>query len=79
MKESLFKRTFTSPLWKHILSVLGIIAVLDWVVFPALTASNTMFNIVGLLALLGTLLYAFYYVKDILTVEKPKAKNQKSK
>lgn len=76
MKESLIKRTFNSPVWKHILTVLGVIAVIDWIIFPALTAANTIYNISGFVALLVTMVFVFYYVKDALTVKKPKTKKK---
>lgn len=70
MKESLLKRTFNSPVWKHILTVLGVIAVIDWIIFPALTAANTIYNIGGFTVLLVTIVFVFYYVKDISTTKK---------
>lgn len=64
MKESPLKKTFNNPVWSHILTALGVLAVIDWIVFPALTAPSTIFNIIGLLALIGTVIFVFYYVKD---------------
>jgi hypothetical protein len=43
---------------------LGVIAVIDWIVFPALTAPSTIFNVLGLLALIGIIVFAFHYIKD---------------
>jgi hypothetical protein len=43
---------------------LGVAAVIDWIVFPALTAPSTIFNILGLLTFIGTVIFVFHYIKD---------------
>ena len=43
---------------------MGVIAVIDWIVFPALTAPSTIFNVLGLLALMGIIVFTFHYIKD---------------
>lgn len=64
MKESPLKKTFNNPVWNHVLTFLGVAVVIDWIVFPALTAPNTIFNILGLLTLIGVSLFIFHYIKD---------------
>jgi hypothetical protein len=64
MKQSPLKKTFNNPIWNHILTFLGVVAVIDWIVFPALTAPSTIFNILGLLILIGTTVFIFHYIKD---------------
>jgi hypothetical protein len=63
MKE-IFKKTFSNPVWKHILTALSIIVVIDWIVFPSLTAPSTIFNVIGLLvaAVLGV--FVGVYIKE---------------
>lgn len=63
MKE-LFKKTFNSKIWKHILIVLGVVAVIDWIIFPALTVPSTIFNIAGLLVAAGTSIFVGVYIKE---------------
>ena len=63
MKE-LFKKTFNNPVWKHILIALGVIAIIDWVIFPALTAPSTIFNIVGFLTSALVSVFVGVYIKE---------------
>lgn len=58
------KQAFDSPAWTHILTGLGVIAIIDWVVFPSLTAASTIFNVFGLIAAIGTAVFVYHYVKD---------------
>jgi len=63
MKESL-KKVFKHSAWKHILRLIGVFAVFEWVVFPSLTAPSTIFNVFGLLvaAVLGV--FVGVYIKE---------------
>lgn len=63
MKE-LFKKTFDHPYWSHVLNFLGVMAILDWIVFPALTAPSTIFNISGMFVGIGLIAYTLIYVKE---------------
>lgn len=64
MKE-LFQKTLNNPIWKHILTALGVVAVVDWVVFPSLTAPSTIFNILGLLIAITVGIFVFVYIKNL--------------
>ena len=63
MKESL-KKVFKHPAWKHILRLIGVFAVFEWVVFPSLTAPSTIFNIVGLLVAAALGIFVGIYIKE---------------
>jgi len=41
-----------------------VIAVIDWVIFPSLTAPSTIFNILGLLVSVATLVFVGVYIKE---------------
>lgn len=63
MKEIL-KKTFKNPIWKHILVGLGVIGILDWVIFPSLTVPSTIFNIFGLLVAAAVSVFVGIYIKE---------------
>jgi tetrahydromethanopterin S-methyltransferase subunit C len=62
--KNLFKKTYNHPALKHILIALGVVAVIDWIIFPSLTAPSTVFNILGLLIAALTGIFVGVYVKE---------------
>ena len=79
MKESPLKKTVNSPVWKHVLTILGVVAVIDWVIFPSLTAASTVFNVFGLSVAIGTSIFLFYYIKDTWFTKSDEEKDLEAK
>ena len=79
MKDSPLKKTVNSPVWKHVLTILGVVAVIDWVIFPSLTAASTVFNVFGLSVAIGTSIFLFYYIKDTWFTKSDEEKDLEAK
>lgn len=58
------KRFFDHPTWNHAVNFIAIMILLEFVVFPALTASSTAFNIAGLFVGIGLVVYTGIYIQD---------------
>ena len=62
MKETL-KKTFNPQVLSVVGVVFGIIMTFQFIVFPGLTASDTVLNILALLVGIFSLLFAFHFIK----------------
>lgn len=62
MKE-LLKKTFNPHILSVVGVILGIILTFEFIVFPGLTASDTILNIIALLVGVFSLLFAFHFIK----------------
>lgn len=61
MKE-LFKKVFSKKTSTPIFVGFGAFAIFTFIVFPGLTAANTMFNILSGILGLFTLIFVYYYI-----------------
>ena len=62
MKETL-KKTFNKNLLAVVVVILGIILIFEFIVFPGLTASDTILNIISLLLGGFSSLFAFHFIQ----------------
>ena len=62
MKETL-KKTFNPKILSVVGVVLGIILIFEFIVFPGLTASDTILNIISLLLGGFSILFAFHFIQ----------------
>jgi hypothetical protein len=63
MKEK-FKNVFNKDVWNPIIVGLGVLAIIDWIIYPSLTAPSTIFNIFGLVVAIGTAVFIGVYIKE---------------
>ena len=61
------------------MTILGVVAVIDWVIFPSLTAASTVFNVFGLSVAIGTAIFLFYYIKDTWFTKSDEEKDLEAK
>jgi predicted ABC-type exoprotein transport system permease subunit len=54
------KKIFSKNIVYPFFTLLGIIAIFDWIVFPLLTAADTLGNILGVVIAFFTLVYAYF-------------------
>lgn len=69
MKE-LFKRVFSKNTASPIFVGFGAFAIFTFIVFPGLTASNTIFNVLSGILGLFTLIFVYYYINMDKFVDK---------
>lgn len=62
MKE-LFKKVFSEKISSPVFVGFGAFAIFTFIVFPGLTAANTILNIISALVGVFTLTFIFYYLK----------------
>lgn len=62
MKE-LFKKVFSKKISTPVFVGFGAFAIFTFIVFPGLTAANTILNIISALVGVFTLTFIFYYLK----------------
>ena len=62
MKETL-KKTFNPKVLSVVGVILGIILIFEFIVFPGLTASDTILNILSVLIGIFSLLFAFHFIQ----------------
>jgi Na+(H+)/acetate symporter ActP len=62
MKETL-KKTFNLQVLAVVGVVLGIILTFEFLIFPGLTASDTILNIISLLLGIFSILFAFHFIQ----------------
>lgn len=62
MKE-LLKKTFNTNILSVVGVILGVILTFEFIVFPGLTASDTVLNILSLLIGIFSLLFVFYFIE----------------
>jgi hypothetical protein len=58
------KKLFNDKRWEPILMLLGNIAILDWLIFPGLTAASTFINMLAVLVFIAVFLFDLNYVKE---------------
>lgn len=70
--KKVVKNLFSKRLLEPVLVVFGLIAVLQWVVFPGLSETNTFLNVVSALVGILSATFVVLYVKEqIFPSEKP--------
>lgn len=60
--KDLIKKVFSKNISSTIFVGFGLFAVFTWIVFPGLTESNTLINIVSAIIGLFSLVFLFYYL-----------------
>ena len=58
------KKLFNDKRWKPILVLLGNMVMLQWVIFPGLTAANSLINMLSVLIFIAMFLFDLNYVKE---------------
>jgi hypothetical protein len=61
--KDIFKKVFSEKTSSPIFIGFGVFAIFTFIVFPGLTASNTMFNILSAVIGLFSLIFVYYYIK----------------
>ena len=57
-------KLFNDKRWEPIFILLGNIAILDWVIFPGLTMSNSFINMLSVFGFIAMFLFDLNYVKE---------------
>lgn len=73
--KKVFSELIKSPILQAFFVMTGVIGFFQFIIFPGLTAANTMYNILSGIAAVFVLLFVMYYVKvtflDVPTDEHP--------
>lgn len=63
-KKNIFKQAIQSQALKIIGVFIAFLLIFDFIITPFLTYSSTIFNLFGLLILIITMVFLFYYIKN---------------
>ena len=67
----MFNQIFSKKVVIPFFQFLGIIAIFEWIIFPGLTAADTIANVFSVIIGFFTLLALFYMVKSWFTSNEP--------
>jgi uncharacterized membrane protein YphA (DoxX/SURF4 family) len=67
----MFNQIFSKKVVVPFFQLLGIIAIFTFIVFPGLTAADTLVNIFSVVIGFFTLLALYYFVKSWFTIDEP--------
>ena len=65
MKE-VIKKMFLKKLWEQILVIFGCVAILDWIVFPGLSVSNTAYNLLSVFLTIIIIIFLTEYTVNYI-------------
>lgn len=63
-KKNIFKQAIQSQALEIIGVFIAFLLIFDFIITPCLTYSSTIFNLFGLLILIITMVFLFYYIKN---------------